>query len=128
MDLSESMAYTYRQQLSKFDYSICLAAALGYLMIHQQDPVGLVTFDQKIRNSLPARSKRTQLGNMLSLLSQAKPNGETEIGQNLRRVAAMIRNRSLLMIFSDRLTDPSGLVLFRKIQNIQTGTQSRDFS
>ena len=110
MDLSESMAYTYRQQLSKFDYSICLAAALGYLMIHQQDPVGLVTFDQKIRNSLPARSKRTQLGNMLSLLSQAKPNGETEIAQNLRRVAAMIRTRSLLMIFSDLLTDPEEVI------------------
>lgn len=110
MDLSESMAYTYRQQLSKFDYSICLAAALGYLMIHQQDPVGLVTFDQKIRNSLPARSKRTQLGNMLSLLSQAKPNGETEIAHNLRRVAAMIRNRSLLMIFSDLLTDSEEVI------------------
>src|SRR5436189_176023 len=45
MDLSASMAYTYRQQLTKFDYAICLAAALGYLMIHQQDPVGLVTFE-----------------------------------------------------------------------------------
>ena len=39
------MAYTYRQELTKFEYGICLAAALGYLMIHQQDPVGLVTFD-----------------------------------------------------------------------------------
>ena len=44
MDLSRSMAYTYRQELTKFDYSICLAAAISYLMIHQQDPVGLVTF------------------------------------------------------------------------------------
>src|SRR5262249_11667115 len=35
--------------LTKFDYAICLAAALGYLMIHQQDPVGLVTFDTRIR-------------------------------------------------------------------------------
>ena len=52
MDLSRSMGYTYRQELTKFDYAICLAAALCYLMIHQQDPVGLLTFDQKIRNSL----------------------------------------------------------------------------
>ncbi len=49
MDLSASMAYTYRQQLTKFDYAICLAAALGYMMIHQQDPVGLVAFDTEIR-------------------------------------------------------------------------------
>ncbi len=53
MDLSRSMGYTYRQELTKFDYAICLAAALCYLMIHQQDPVGLITFDEKIRQSLP---------------------------------------------------------------------------
>ncbi len=106
MDLSESMAYTYRQQLTKFDYSICLAAALAYLMIHQQDPIGLVTFDETIRSSLPARSKRTQLGNMLALLSQSKPQGQTDVASNLRRVAAMVSHRSLLILFSDLMTDP----------------------
>ena len=70
MDLSRSMGYTYRQELTKFEYAICLAAALCYLMIHQQDPVGLITFDEKIRQSLPPRSKRTQLGNVLSLLAK----------------------------------------------------------
>ena len=60
MDLSQSMGYTYRQQLSKFEYCICLAAALCYLMIHQQDPVGLITFDTKVRSSLADR-KSTRL-------------------------------------------------------------------
>jgi uncharacterized protein (DUF58 family) len=110
MDLSESMAYTYRQELTKFDYSICLAAALAYLMIHQQDPVGLMTFDEKIRSSLPARSKRTQLGNMLALLAKSKPVGPTEIAQNLRRIAAMVKHRSLLMLFSDLLADPEPII------------------
>jgi len=110
MDLSESMAFTHRQQLTKFDYSICLAAALSYLMIHQQDPVGLVTFDEKIRHSLPARSRRAQLANILSLLSRSKPQGQTEIAKNLRQVAAMIRHRSLLMLFSDLLTEPEPVI------------------
>ena len=82
MDLSESMGYTHRQELTKFDYCICLAAALGYLMIHQQDPVGLIMFDEAIQASLPARSKRTQLGNILALLAKAKPTGLTEIGDD----------------------------------------------
>src|ERR1700676_2889660 len=69
MDFSASMAYTYRQELTKFEYGICLAAALGYLMIHQQDPVGLITFDTRIQTSLPPRSKRTQLGTILSVLA-----------------------------------------------------------
>lgn len=110
MDLSESMAYTYRQELTKFDYSICLAAALAYLMIHQQDPVGLMTFDEQLRASLPARSKRTQLGNILAMLSRAKPAGMTEVASNLRRIAAMIKHRSLIMLFSDLLTDADPVI------------------
>lgn len=110
MDLSESMGYTYRQDLTKFDYAICLAAALAYLMIHQQDPVGLITFDEKLRTSLPARSKRTQLGNILAMLSKARPSGKTDIAGNLRRVGAMIRQRSLLMLFTDLLTEPDAVI------------------
>lgn len=106
MDLSRSMAYTYRQQMTKFDYAICLAAALGYLMVHQQDPVGLITFDERIRDSLPPRSKRTQLANILSLLSKLQPTGKTEIAKSIIQIAAMLRHRSLVMIFSDLLADP----------------------
>src|SRR5215204_3558280 len=85
MDLSASMGYTYRQELTKFDYGICLAAALGYLMIHQQDPVGLVAFDTEIRTCLPPRSKRTQLGTILSVLSNLKPTGQTDIAGSLHQ-------------------------------------------
>lgn len=106
MDLSQSMAYTHRQELTKFDYSICLAASLCYLMIHQQDPVGLITFDEKIRNSLAPRSKRSHLGNMLSLLTQLEPAGETNVANSLTQLAAMLRQRSLVMLFSDLLVDP----------------------
>jgi uncharacterized protein (DUF58 family) len=106
MDLSRSMGYTYRQELTKFDYSICLAAALCYLMIHQQDPVGLVCFDQKIRRSLPPKAKRTHLGDVLSLLANLKPEGETDIANSLVQLAAMLRHASLVMVFSDLLADP----------------------
>lgn len=110
MDLSESMAYTHRQELTKFDYCICLAAALAYLMIHQQDPIGLMTFDEKLRASLPARSKRSQLGNILALLAKAKPTGPTDIAPNLRRFAAMVKHKSLVMLFSDLLTEPEPVI------------------
>lgn len=110
MDLSRSMAYTYRQTLTKFDYAICLAAALSYLMVHQQDPVGLITFDDQIRASLPARSRRSQLGDILALLQKCQPSGVTDIAGNLRRVGAMIRHRSLMMLMSDLLEDPDQII------------------
>jgi uncharacterized protein (DUF58 family) len=103
MDLSGSMDYTHRQQLTKFEYGISLAAALSYMMIHQQDPVGLIAFDLKVIQSLAPRSKRTQLANILGLLARLKPSGETEIAKSLHQVAGMIRHRSMVMLFSDLL-------------------------
>lgn len=110
MDLSSSMGYTYRQQLSKIDYATCLAASLGYLMIHQQDPVGLLTFGHKIQDSLAPRSKRTQLATILSLLAKLKPTGKTDIARSLAQAAALLKNRSLLMVFSDLLGDPEPIL------------------
>ncbi|MFM1905058.1 MAG: hypothetical protein RLZZ440_2958 [Planctomycetota bacterium] len=107
VDASESMAYTYRQDLTKLDYSISLAAALCWLMVHQQDPCGLMVFDDKIRTSLPARSRRSQIGQVLSILSKVAPAGRTDIARSLGQVAAMLRHRSLVMVFSDLLADPA---------------------
>ena len=105
MDLSRSMGYTFEQTLTKFDYAICLAASLAYLMTQQQDPVGLVTFNDKIRASLPPRSKRTQLSNILSLLSKIAPEGETDFKHSMGQLAAMLKTRSLIMVFSDFLVN-----------------------
>jgi uncharacterized protein (DUF58 family) len=110
MDLSRSMGYTYRQDLSKFDYAICLAASLCYLMVHQQDPVGLITFDERVRDSLAPKSKRTQLGIVLSHLSRLQPTGKTDIARSLIQIAAMLRHRSLVMIFSDLLVDTQPVI------------------
>jgi uncharacterized protein (DUF58 family) len=91
------------ETLTKFDYAVCLAAALGYLMIYQQDPVGLVAFDTKLRTVVPPKSKRSQLGTMLSVLANLKPTGETNIPESLFQLASMIRGKSLVMLFSDLL-------------------------
>jgi uncharacterized protein (DUF58 family) len=110
MDLSESMAYTYRQELTKFDYAICLAAALCYLMVHQNDPVGLVTFGQRIQDCLAPKSKRQQIGNVLSHLARLQPQGETDVGRSLIQLAAMLGHASLVMVFSDLLAEPEPII------------------
>jgi uncharacterized protein (DUF58 family) len=110
MDLSKSMGYTYREQLTKFDYSICLAAALAYLMVMQQDPVGLVTFGEKINASIPPRSRRAQLAAILSILSKLEPSGSTDVAASLVQLAAMLRHRSLVMLFTDLLAEPEPIL------------------
>ena len=110
MDLSRSMGYTRGGDLTKFDYAICLAAALTYLMVNQQDPVGLVAFTDRIEQSLPPKSKRTQIGALLSLLAGLQPQGETDVAASLTQLAAMLRHASLVMVFSDLLTDEEPVI------------------
>jgi len=110
MDLSKSMAYTYRQDVTKFEYAICLAAALAYLMVHQQDPVGLVTFDTQIRTVVPPKSKRSQIGTLLGVLANLQPTGTTDIAHALSQLASLARGKSLIILFSDLLTDPDPVI------------------
>jgi uncharacterized protein (DUF58 family) len=76
-------------------------------MIHQQDPCGLMVFDEKLHACLPARSRRSQIAQVLSVLSKVKPAGRTDVARSLVQVAAMLRHRSLVMVFSDLLADPA---------------------
>lgn len=110
MDCSKSMGYKSGEELSKFEYCVSLAAALGYLMISQQDPVGLITFDQKLRQCLTPKSRRGQLAEILSVLTRLTPDGETDLAQSLVQTAGMLKHRSLLIIFSDLLTNSDTLI------------------
>jgi uncharacterized protein (DUF58 family) len=101
IDLSASMGFTQNQSMTKFEYVTCLAAALTYLMIMQQDPVGLITFDQKVHASLPARSRRGHLGDVMAQLTNLKPSGSTDLPASLTQVAAMLKQHSLVILFSD---------------------------
>lgn len=105
MDLSESMNFTHAEELTKFEYSICLAAALAYLMIQQSDAVGLVAFDRKVRSSLSASSRRSQLSKILATLSRLAPAPKTDVPASLAHVAGLIRHKSLILLFSDLLYD-----------------------
>ncbi len=118
VDASQSMAYTYRQELTKFEYAVSLAAALAYLMIQQQDPVGLVTFDQQLRQCVAPKSKRSQLANILSVLSRLEPRGVTQVAHCLHQLAAMLRHHSLVMLFSDLLGDfPEIIAAMRRLKH-----------
>jgi len=101
LDVSESMAYKYGRSPTKMDYSIYMAAALGYLMTAQQDAVGLVTFDQQLCNIVPPGSKRSHLIAMLGVLASALRHRPSRMAFCLHQAAEMLRKRALVIVFSD---------------------------
>ncbi len=102
VDASGSMNYGgTRSEQSKYQYAMSLAAALAYLMIGQQDGVGLATFDTQVREFLPPRSRPKHLQAIYAALQRRPPGGETDLGQVLGGLAKKLHRRGLLILISD---------------------------
>ena len=117
LDCSRSMAYRSGERLTKLDYAGLLSGALSYMMLHQRDAVGLVTFDDKIRRYIPPRSKSGHLHVLLKEIADQTPSERTDIASALHEMAERIKRRGLVIIMSDLLDEPekiiSGLRHFR---------------
>ena len=116
--VDQSLSMTYKsKKMTKLEYAQILAASLGYLMLKQQDAVGLTLFDDRIRVNIPARSKRSHLNIILSQMQNIIAGPETTIAPVLHKTAETIKKRGLIILISDLFDDPdkvlSGLQHFR---------------
>ena len=102
VDRSGSMAYGNGDS-NKFDYSASIAASLAYLALRQKDATGLVTFDTKVRATVPAKSNQQQLARILSVLDSVGADGRTDLPRVAREVSQGIPKRGLVVIISDLL-------------------------
>jgi uncharacterized protein (DUF58 family) len=111
VDLSGSMAYRGKAATqSKADYARALARALSVVLIGQQDAVGTVTFDTRLRGRVPPRSRPGHLRVLEAALEAGAVGGETSLSSVLRELGPRLGRRSLLVLVSDCLDEPSQLV------------------
>jgi uncharacterized protein (DUF58 family) len=104
VDASKSMGHG-SGKLTKLAYASYLAASLAYLMLRQNDALGLVVFDQGVRRVLPPQAKGSQFRRILQELEEAQPRGETRVGSVLHEIAERITRRGLVILISDLLDD-----------------------
>jgi uncharacterized protein (DUF58 family) len=103
VDCSGSMAYsgTRSDGMTKHGYAIRLAACLSYLLLQQQDSVGLVTFDTQMRQYVPPRSRPKHLQAIVNELEASRPANETELGSVFHQLVSKLPRRGLVVILSD---------------------------
>jgi uncharacterized protein (DUF58 family) len=118
VDVSNSMHYG-RGPLNKYEYACTIAACLAYLLLRQQDAVGLVTFDERVRQVLPARSQQVHIDALVRGLDVSRPRDKTDLEGVLRRVAQEVPVRGLIVLISDLLVERPGL--FRGLQMLKHG-------
>lgn len=109
VDCSKSMRYGEKSGWSKFDYAATAAASLAYMMQQQQDSVGMVLFSNKIIKNLRASSHPSHLKLILHELEQTQPDNQTDIADPFFVLASQIRQRGMVMLFSDLFLPPEQL-------------------
>ena len=104
-------------KISKLSYANMLVAALSYLMIKQQDAVGLVQFSNQIDSFLLPKSRPSHLNSLLDKLDDKKFGTDTRIEKILHEMAERILKRGLVILISDLIDDQqkilNGLKHFR---------------
>ena len=111
LDTSESMRYqSDRAALSKLEYAKCVAASLAYLILQQQDSVGLVTFDREVRALVRASSSPSHLKQLLHVMEESVPEEKTETGRIFHELAERLRKRGVVLVLSDLFDDVESMM------------------
>jgi uncharacterized protein (DUF58 family) len=113
LDCSASMNFPRKRhegQMTKYEYACRVAAGLSYVLVKQQDPVGLFLFNDEVVANIPPMRSLSHLRRMLRTMDEVEPHDRTAAGKALSTVASMLKRRGLLLIISDLLDEPEGVV------------------
>jgi uncharacterized protein (DUF58 family) len=102
VDQSRSMDYGTRGH-TKAAYAATLAATLAYFLHLQGDATGLLTFDEQVRDYLPARHRSGHLRQLMHALERPAAGRATDLGAPIERLTSLIRRRALVALVSDFL-------------------------
>ena len=109
LDCSASMGFRDRGE-SKLEYAQRMVATLAYLLVFQGDAVGLQCFAEKAVHDIPPRRNAAHLRHIFKILAQVEPHGETALIPALHDLAEKVKQRALVLIFSDFFCDVEELL------------------
>jgi uncharacterized protein (DUF58 family) len=117
LDTSESMGYASGENVSKLLYAEWVASALAYMVIQQQDSVGLATFDDQVRVFLRPSGQPSHLKELFHVMDTQPARQKSGLGAIFHDLAERYKRRGIVVVLSDFFDDPaqilSGLRHFR---------------
>ncbi len=110
LDTSESMGYASGKNVSKLQYAQMVAAALGYMVLQQQDSVGLATFDDGVRRYLKPAGQPSHLKELIHLLDATPARAKSDLGIVFHELAERFKKRGVVVILSDLFDDVTKMI------------------
>jgi uncharacterized protein (DUF58 family) len=109
LDVSGSMGYGSKG-LTKLEYGSVIAASIAYLMNRQRDAVGLMAFDDRIVEMLPASARPGHLRTILVALDRLRLGQQTNLAKPLNQLADSLSKRGIVVLISDLLDEPHAVI------------------
>lgn len=110
LDTSESMSYHSGDNVTKLQYAEFIVAALAYMILQQQDSVGLALFDDAVRRYLKPAGQPSQLKELLHLLDVTPAREKSDLGLVFNDLAERFKKRGVVAVFSDLFDDVSRVI------------------
>ena len=110
LDTSESMAYASGDNVTKLQYAQWIAAALAYMILQQQDSVGLVVYDDAVRRYLKPAGQPSQFKELLHLLDVTPAREKSDLGLVFNDLAERFKKRGVVAVISDLFDDVSRIL------------------
>ncbi len=105
VDVSNSMRYSSKGRMSKYEYGCTIAASLAYLLLRQQDGVGCIAFDESVRTALPVKTKKNHIFSIVKALDASSPKDKTDMYGILREAAETYPRRGMMVLVTDMLAE-----------------------
>ena len=113
LDASESMHYGTGDgsgRMSKYTYAAAATASLAFLLLQQQDAVGLAIFDEVLRSHTPASANPNQIKSIVHAMDIVELKAKTSIEEICHALAEKIARRGMVCLVSDLFTDLEGVI------------------
>jgi len=109
LDASASMGYS-SGEVSKMEYARLLAASLTYLSVRQHDALGLIVFDEKVRDFRKPLWRPGHLQAVLHTLERTEAAARTNLKLPFERFQEYISHRGLVAVISDFYAEPDAVI------------------
>ncbi len=104
------MGYASPGNVTKLQYAQFVAAALAYMVLQQQDSVGLATFDEQVRRYLRPSGQPSHLKELFHLMDATPAGQKSDLGAIFHDLAERFKKRGVVVILSDLFDDPAKIL------------------
>jgi uncharacterized protein (DUF58 family) len=104
------MGYHSGDNVTKLQYAQFIVAALAYMILQQQDSVGLVLFDDAVRRYLKPAGQPSQLKELFHLLDVTPAREKSDLGLVFNELADRFKKRGVVAVFSDLFDDVARVI------------------